>query len=97
MCGQDPSASRSSNQSQDASELDLDEEHAKDSLESARTSQSCFKNVGKVVWQSGFLLADYLIRMPPMREWVGVRVVDLGTGTGKTAAACQVYSGLLIA
>ena len=39
-------------------------------------------NVGLVVWQSAFVLADYLVARPPYGTWQGVSVVDLGTGTG---------------
>jgi predicted nicotinamide N-methyase len=39
-------------------------------------------NVGYVMWQSGFVLAELLLRHPPFRAWHGVSVVDLGTGTG---------------
>lgn len=46
-------------------------------------SQTGLENVGRVVWQCGFLLADYLIRRPPFRDWGGVNVVDLGAGTGQ--------------
>jgi hypothetical protein len=39
-------------------------------------------NVGFVMWQSGFVLAELLLRQPPFRAWHDVSVVDLGTGTG---------------
>ncbi|CAK0757345.1 hypothetical protein CVIRNUC_002532 [Coccomyxa viridis] len=39
-------------------------------------------NVGLVVWQSAFVLADYLVARPPYGTWQGVSVIDLGTGTG---------------
>ena len=39
-------------------------------------------NVGLVVWQSGFVLAELLLRRPPFGQWRDVRVVDLGSGTG---------------
>ena len=52
------------------------------SEEQSRQDASSLHNVGRVVWQSGFLLAEYLIRKPPFRDWSGVRVVDIGTGTG---------------
>ena len=40
-------------------------------------------HVGLVVWQSAFVLAEYLLRNPPFGQWSDVRVVDLGTGTGE--------------
>ena len=40
-------------------------------------------HVGLVVWQSAFVLAEYLLRHPPFGQWSDVRVVDLGTGTGE--------------
>lgn len=40
------------------------------------------ENVGFVVWQSAFVLAEYLLRMPPFGQWGDVKTVDLGTGTG---------------
>lgn len=36
----------------------------------------------QVVWQSAFVLAEYLLRAPPFGQWADVRAVDLGTGTG---------------
>ncbi|KAL4855505.1 Protein N-lysine methyltransferase METTL21A [Chlorella vulgaris] len=38
--------------------------------------------VGLVVWQAGFVLADYLLRQPPYGAWHGTSVLDLGCGTG---------------
>ncbi|KAI3430750.1 hypothetical protein D9Q98_009162 [Chlorella vulgaris] len=38
--------------------------------------------VGLVVWQAGFVLADYLLRRPPYGAWHGTSVLDLGCGTG---------------
>jgi len=35
-----------------------------------------------VVWQSGFVLAELLMRKPPLGPWTGVKVLDLGSGTG---------------
>jgi predicted nicotinamide N-methyase len=35
-----------------------------------------------VVWQSGFVLAELLLRRPPLGPWPGVKVMDLGSGTG---------------
>lgn len=40
-------------------------------------------NVGLVVWQSAFVLAELLLRAPPFGQWADVRAVDLGTGTGE--------------
>ncbi|EIE25645.1 hypothetical protein COCSUDRAFT_64760 [Coccomyxa subellipsoidea C-169] len=39
-------------------------------------------NVGLVVWQSAFVLAEFLVSHAPMGDWRDVRTVDLGTGTG---------------
>ena len=39
-------------------------------------------NVGLVVWQSAFMLAEFLLRAPPFGQWHDVRAVDLGSGTG---------------
>jgi hypothetical protein len=44
------------------------------------------QNVGYVVWQSGFVLAELLLRRPPFGSWPDVSVVDLGTGTGVVRA-----------
>eukprot|EP00884_Botryococcus_braunii_P005559 jgi/Botrbrau1/15003/Bobra.0018s0102.1 len=35
-------------------------------------------NVGLVVWQSAFVLAEYLLRHPPFAQWDDVTVVGLG-------------------
>ncbi|KAI8467056.1 MAG: hypothetical protein J3K34DRAFT_46260 [Monoraphidium minutum] len=40
------------------------------------------RNVGLVVWSSGFVLADFLLRRPPLGAWPGVHALDLGAGTG---------------
>ena len=76
---QDPSASRPTAPAA-FNRVELDGEVLEGAAE---VTLPYFWNVGKVVWQSGFLLADYLIRCPPFRDWGGVRVVDLGTGTGR--------------
>lgn len=44
-------------------------------------------NVGYVVWQSSFILAELLLRHPPFGTWPDVSVVDLGTGTGTVGIA----------
>ena len=44
-------------------------------------------NVGMVVWQSAFVLAELLLQHPPMGPWAHVRVVDLGSGTGAAPLA----------
>jgi len=45
---------------------------------------SAFPNVGLVIWQSGFVLADYLLRTQligtPLK---GLRILELGCGTGQ--------------
>ncbi len=49
-------------------------------------------NVGLVVWQSGFVLAEYLLRTCPFGpgdpgSWLPLTAVDLGTGTGLVGIA----------
>eukprot|EP00873_Tetraselmis_striata_P008686 jgi/Tetstr1/428950/TSEL_018925.t1 len=44
-------------------------------------------NVGLRVWQCAFILTEWLLRAPPFGQWAGVRVVDLGSGTGVTGIA----------
>ena len=39
-------------------------------------------HVGLVVWQSAFVLADWLLRHPPFGQWADVSVLELGCGTG---------------
>lgn len=34
-------------------------------------------NVGLIVWGSGVVLADLLLRRPPLGPWPGVRVLEL--------------------
>ena len=51
-------------------------------------------NVGLVVWQSAFVLADYLVARPPYGTWQGVSVIDLGTGTGARPRILQHRSGV---
>lgn len=78
---QDPSASRGARPRKDAVE--------EDDSEVDRSRKSSLQHVGNVVWQSGFLLAEYLIRQPPFSDWGGVRVVDLGSGTGQAFPATK--------
>ena len=36
------------------------------------------EGVGFVVWQSAFVLLEYLLRCPPFGQWADVKVVELG-------------------
>jgi len=47
-------------------------------------SEGPLRNVGLRVWQCAFILTELLLRAPPFGQWAGVRVVDLGAGTGVT-------------
>ena len=51
-------------------------------------------NVGLVVWQSAFVLADYLVACPPYGTWQGVSVIDLGTGTGVRPCILPLHSSV---
>ncbi len=53
------------------------------SVELEGRSKAPLNNVGLVVWQSAFVLADYLIARPPFRTWRDVSVIELGSGTGQ--------------
>lgn len=45
---------------------------------------SAFPNVGLVVWQSGFVLGEYLLRAKPLGPWnKPLRVLEFGCGTGQ--------------
>ena len=46
-------------------------------------SKEHLDHVGLVVWQSAFVMAEYLLRHPPFGQWHDVHAVDLGTGTGE--------------
>ncbi|BDA43830.1 EEF1A lysine methyltransferase 3 [Coccomyxa sp. Obi] len=48
----------------------------------AGSSEENLENVGLVVWQSAFVLAEFLMAHPPFGAWHDVSAVDLGTGTG---------------
>lgn len=50
--------------------------------EAAEEAGKHLDHVGLVVWQSAFVLAELLLQRPPWGTWVGVKCVDLGTGTG---------------
>ncbi|MEW5305946.1 MAG: hypothetical protein WDW36_008456 [Sanguina aurantia] len=50
-------------------------------------ARTALADVGLVVWQSGFVLAEYLLRAPPFGGWGDVTCVDLGTGTGVVGIA----------
>lgn len=53
------------------------------SISDQKEGEEQLGNVGLVVWQSAFVLADYLLRYPPFGQWEDVHGVDLGTGTGE--------------
>lgn len=46
-------------------------------------------NVGFLVWSCSFVLAEYLFKHPPhgRASWTGVRVLELGAGTGVVGIA----------
>uniref|UniRef100_A0A061RWU8 Protein-lysine methyltransferase mettl21d n=1 Tax=Tetraselmis sp. GSL018 TaxID=582737 RepID=A0A061RWU8_9CHLO len=46
--------------------------------------ESPLRNVGLRVWQSAFILTEYLARCPPFGQWADTKVLDLGAGTGIT-------------
>lgn len=48
---------------------------------------SAFPNVGLVVWQSGFVLAEYLLRTQPFGSFEGIHILELGCGTGQLGIA----------
>ena len=48
--------------------------------------------MGLVVWQSAFVLADWLLRHPPFGQWDDVTVVELGCGTGKLLLLCMLLA-----
>lgn len=51
------------------------------------------EHVGLVVWQSAFVLAEYLLRHPPFGQWHDVHAVDLGAGTGEHQRSLHVMQG----
>lgn len=55
-------------------------------------------NVGLVVWQSGVLLADLLLRRPPFGpgSWPGLAVLELGAGTGLVGMALAVAGARVV-
>ena len=56
------------------------------SVELEGRSKAPLNNVGLVVWQSAFVLADYLIAHPPFATWRDVSVIELGAGTGQRSS-----------
>jgi hypothetical protein len=52
------------------------------SVELEGRAEAPLSNVGLVVWQSAFVLADYLVAHPPFGMWRNVSAIDLGAGTG---------------
>ena len=56
------------------------------SVELEGRSRAPLNNVGLVVWQSAFVLADYLVAHPPFGTWRNVSVVELGAGTGQVSS-----------
>jgi predicted nicotinamide N-methyase len=53
----------------------------------AAVDHNSYPNVGLMVWQSAFALAEHLLREPPCASWKGVSVVELGCGVGVTGIA----------
>lgn len=51
------------------------------------SSREQLANVGLCVWQSGFVLAELLLRLPPYGQFADVTVVELGCGTGVVGMA----------
>ena len=58
---------------------------ASDNSSDGNEADGRFRNVGLRVWQCAFVLTEYLVRRAPLRQWAGVRVLDLGSGTGERA------------
>ncbi|KAL0035376.1 hypothetical protein WJX77_003568 [Trebouxia sp. C0004] len=54
------------------------------------------EHVGLVVWQSAFVLAEYLLRHPPFGQWDDVHAVDLGAGTGVCGIALSMAGAQVI-
>lgn len=60
---------------------------ARSNAHGSSETREALDNVGLVVWQSAFVLAELLMSDPPYGSWHDVRVVDLGTGTGNVPVA----------
>jgi len=67
----------------DRAEVEMGEVSVKRSGQGSTYQQASLQNVGRVVWQSGFLPHAE----PSIWQLQGVRVVDLGTGTGVVGLA----------
>ncbi len=52
--------------------------------ERTELGHASLKDVGLVVWDSAFVLAEWLLRTRPETYWIGKRVVELGCGPGLT-------------
>ncbi len=57
--------------------------NALEEVQAAGDYVSAFPNVGLVVWQAGFVLAEWLIRAAPLGSWRGRTAVELGCGVGQ--------------
>jgi phospholipid N-methyltransferase len=58
--------------------------HDEDADAASASKQPDLSNVGLVVWESAWVLAEMLLRVNPLGGWAGARVLELGAGTGVT-------------
>lgn len=63
-----------------AARVEWPQDDADDAAAAAAARRPDLSNVGLVVWSSGFVLADLLIRRPPLGPWPGVSVLELVGG-----------------
>jgi hypothetical protein len=74
---QRPAASRAARHLREGPRVEWPQDDAEDAAAAAAGAKPDLSNVGLVVWSSSVVLADLLLRRPPMGAWPGVRVLEL--------------------
>ncbi|KAI8463651.1 MAG: hypothetical protein J3K34DRAFT_475003 [Monoraphidium minutum] len=73
---QSPGESGAARHLAEGARVEWPQDDAEDAAAAAAGAGPDLRNVGLVVWSSGFVLADFLLRRPPLGAWPG------GAGTG---------------
>ncbi|GBF88228.1 hypothetical protein Rsub_00940 [Raphidocelis subcapitata] len=79
---QRPAASGAARHLAEGPRVEWPGEEEEDAAAAASGRGPDLSHVGLVVWNSAVVLSELLLRRPPLGPWPGVRVLELGCGTG---------------